>query len=259
MPDFRSMYDLNYIYAFDLKGRDVTVTIARVEAAKVKNADQKEQKKPIVYFAESKDKRGLVRRMDLNWLRNGGRKLTQLEFARQSTDLLRALHDVAQIIHLDLRLDNFVITEHGVGFVDFGSAVRVGEDLSESQMLTTLFEEMMQTSSIQRMLGKMKKAGKVTSRVITASHGKVDKAVDLFYLAVQFNQPHKNPDFKDLVAHDPQSPQARALEQLTDQILRPADPDNPPYRSVNDVLQALLKLETQLASTPANASPSTPA
>lgn len=207
-------------------------------------------------LALEKDKRGLVRRMDLNWLRNGGRQLTQLEFAKQSTDLLRALHDVAQIIHLDLRLDNFVITEHGVGFVDFGSAVRVGEDLSESQMLTTLFEEMMQTSSIQRMLGKMKKAGKVTSRVITASHQKVDKAVDLFYLAVQFNQPHKNPDFKDLVTFDPQSPHAKALEQLTDQILRPQDPENPPYRSAHDVLQALVKMEGKLATAPPRQSPS---
>lgn len=60
MPDFRSMYDLNYLYAFDLKGRDVTVTIREVKAAKIKGADQKEQKKPIVFFAESKDQRGLV-------------------------------------------------------------------------------------------------------------------------------------------------------------------------------------------------------
>lgn len=60
MPDFRSMYDSNYLYAFDLKGRDVTVTIKSVAAAKVRNADKKEQKKPIVFFRESKDPRGLV-------------------------------------------------------------------------------------------------------------------------------------------------------------------------------------------------------
>ncbi|HOC17139.1 MAG TPA: hypothetical protein PKK95_02670 [Vicinamibacterales bacterium] len=60
MPDFRTMYDLNWIYAFDLKGHDVTVTIARVEAKKIKNAEQKEQKKPVVYFRESHDQRGLV-------------------------------------------------------------------------------------------------------------------------------------------------------------------------------------------------------
>jgi hypothetical protein len=59
MPDFRSMYDSNYLYAFDLKGRDVTVTIRDVRAVKVKNSE-KEEKKPIVYFKESKDARGLV-------------------------------------------------------------------------------------------------------------------------------------------------------------------------------------------------------
>ncbi len=63
MPDFRSMYDANWIYAFDLKGRDVTVTIKEVRAAKVKGgvgADRKEQRKPVLFFKESKDQRGLV-------------------------------------------------------------------------------------------------------------------------------------------------------------------------------------------------------
>jgi hypothetical protein len=62
MPDFRSMYDSNYLYAFDLKGRDVTVTIKSVEAVKVKNADKKESKKPLLRFREMKvgDERGLV-------------------------------------------------------------------------------------------------------------------------------------------------------------------------------------------------------
>jgi len=36
--------------------------------------------------------------------------IEQIEFARQSADLLRALHDDARVMHLDLRLDNFVIT-----------------------------------------------------------------------------------------------------------------------------------------------------
>jgi hypothetical protein len=60
MADFRSLYDSSYLYAFDLMGRDVTATIADVKAAKVKDSEGKEQKKPIVFFRESKDKRGLV-------------------------------------------------------------------------------------------------------------------------------------------------------------------------------------------------------
>ncbi len=78
------------------------------------------------------DEKGFAKRLHLSWLRNGGKRLGQIEFARQSADLLRALHDDAGVMHLDLRLDNFVITPAGVGFVDFGSAVRVDENLKQS-------------------------------------------------------------------------------------------------------------------------------
>src|SRR6185295_5844733 len=97
------------------------------------------------------------------------------------------------------RLDNVVITEHGVSFVDFGSAVRVGEEFPEASLLFNLFDEMMRTSQIQRMLGKMTQRGEVTSEHIVASHQRVDKAVDFFYLAVQINAPLANPDFRGLV------------------------------------------------------------
>lgn len=61
MTDFRSMYDSKFLYAFDLKGRDVTATIASVKKIKIKNADKTENK-PVVYFKESKEDppRGLV-------------------------------------------------------------------------------------------------------------------------------------------------------------------------------------------------------
>ena len=83
--------------------------------------------------------RGLRRRMWMNWLRIGGKTLSQLEFARQSADLLRVVHDHAQIIHLDLRLDNFLITENGVCFVDFGSAepCAYGENIQGNPLLST--------------------------------------------------------------------------------------------------------------------------
>jgi serine/threonine protein kinase len=189
-----------------------------------------------------KDERGMVRRLYLNWLRSGGEPLSQLEFARQSLDLLRILHDRAGIIHLDLRLDNVVVTERGVGFVDFGSAVRVGEDLAQSPMLDTLFREMMSTSEIQRQLGRMKRAGKITSPVIADAHHKVDKAVDLFYLSLSMNQPHLNPDFENLVCYDKRSREARALARLTREILKPRDPANPRFKTAHDVLEGLKKI-----------------
>jgi hypothetical protein len=200
---------------------------------------------PTLIEAE-KDARGYVRRMWMKWLRNGGRTLTQMEFAKQSADLLRVVHEAARIIHLDLRLDNFVITENGVGFVDFGSAVRVGENIQGNPMLSTLFEELMRTSQIQRMLYKMASNGSLTSYIITDAYGKVDKAVDLFYLAVQMRQPTGNPDLAGLIRFNPGSEEAIQLAQLSQEILKPGDPSRPKYRTATDVLTGLHRIEQSL-------------
>lgn len=193
-----------------------------------------------------KDERGFVRKLTMNWLRLGGPKLPQLEFARQASDLLRVLHDQVKIVHLDLRLDNVVITPGGVGFVDFGSAVRIGEDLSKSPMLQTLFDGMMSTSQIQRLLGRMKRSGQITARFITDSHGKVDKAIDLFYLAMQMSHPHGNPDLVSLIDYTADSDTARRLSLLTDAVLRPKDPDRPIYHSAQDILSGIIRIQDKL-------------
>jgi hypothetical protein len=195
-----------------------------------------------------RDDRGYARRLSLTWLRNGGEPLDQIEFARQSADLLRVLHDQVGIMHLDLRLDNFVITPRGVGFVDFGSAVRADENLKQSPLLSNLFEELMRTSEIQRMLLSMTRTGQVTSQAISSGLHKVDKAVDYFYLAVQINSPHSNPDLKDLIRYDKQSREAKLLSRLTEQILRPADPANPPFQSAADILGGIEQVERALRS-----------
>ena len=202
-------------------------------------------KVPRVLHAEQ-DPQGYTRTLHLNWLRNGGKSLTQLEFARQSAELLTALHDVAKVIHLDLRLDNFVVMPSGVGFVDFGSAVRVGEAFPEASLLQNLFGEMMRTSQIQRMLGKMTEAGQVTSEEIRNSYHRIDKAVDFFYLAVQINAPHSNPDFKGLIKYEPQSAEARELSTLTEEILRPTDPDNSRFKSARDILDGIMEIKKRL-------------
>lgn len=192
------------------------------------------------------DSNGFVRTLYMNWLRNGGEPISQLSFARQSAELLAALHESARVIHLDLRLDNFVITPKGVGFVDFGSAVRSDEQFAENTLLSTLYEEMMRTSQIQKMLGRMQDRGMVTSEDIRSAFGKIDKAVDFFYLAVQMNHPRANPDFKDLVVVNRDSEEAKALAQLTDRILKPIDPNNPEFRSARDILRGIEDVEKSL-------------
>ena len=49
MTDYRTMFDRDYIGAWDLKG-DTTVTISRVEAKELTAQGGRKSKKPIVYF-----------------------------------------------------------------------------------------------------------------------------------------------------------------------------------------------------------------
>src|SRR4051812_44810744 len=48
MADVRSMFDKEYLYAFDLDGRDVTVEIASVLKGEVTGTGGKKAKKPVV-------------------------------------------------------------------------------------------------------------------------------------------------------------------------------------------------------------------
>lgn len=50
MPDVRKLFDKAYIYAYDLEGRDVTVTIERVIGGTLVGTGGKSNKKPIVFF-----------------------------------------------------------------------------------------------------------------------------------------------------------------------------------------------------------------
>lgn len=197
-------------------------------------------------LATEKDENGMVRSLNLNWLRKTTEPITQLDFAEQAAELLHHLHEKAKIIHLDLRLDNIVITDNGVGFIDFGSSARVNEDIAGSPFLDSLFREMMKTSQIQRMLTKMTDSGMVTSEVLTSSHHKVDKGVDLFYLAVQIAEPHSNPDIRELVIVDESSDEFRLIEELKNQVLKPDNPIKPKYSSAADIIEGLALIRKQL-------------
>jgi hypothetical protein len=105
---------------------------------------------------------------------------------------------------------------------------------------------LMRTSQIQQMLSRMTLSGHVTSHVIRDSHQKTDKAIDFFYLAVQFNCPHSNPDLRDLIEYDPESEPAKRLSRLTQEILRPADPAQPSFRSAKDILHGIERIQLGL-------------
>ena len=59
MPHWKSMMDRDYLFAFDLQGKDCTVTIERVTGGEIKGTGGKKSKKPLCYFKESRDKRPL--------------------------------------------------------------------------------------------------------------------------------------------------------------------------------------------------------
>ncbi len=212
---------------------------------------QKEMPEPYCHHVPralgvQKDGNGFVRRLAMNWLRTGGPTLTQIEFARQSAQLLAVLHNKAKVMHLDLRLDNFVLTPRGVGFVDFGSSARIGENIAQSPMLTSLFGEMMKTSKIQRMLGRMLEKGQVTNQSFTCVHQKADPAIDTFYLALQINKPAHNPHFAHLVDYDSESVQARAISSLTAAVLRPKSQTEAPFQTADDVLRGIDRIRRRL-------------
>lgn len=55
MPDVRSFFEKEFLYHFNLDGRDVALTIKKVVQGAVQGTDGKKQKKPVVYF-EGTDK-----------------------------------------------------------------------------------------------------------------------------------------------------------------------------------------------------------
>lgn len=59
MPHFRSFFDRQYLYAFDLQGRDVTLTIENVTGGVLKGP-KGESKKPLCHFREGKEKKPLA-------------------------------------------------------------------------------------------------------------------------------------------------------------------------------------------------------
>ncbi|MFA7238215.1 MAG: serine/threonine-protein kinase [Phycisphaeraceae bacterium] len=182
---------------------------------------------------------GLVHKLCMTWLRLATQPIPQLQFALQLAQFVQALHDQVKLVHLDLRMDNIIITREGVGLIDFGSAVRMDEDLADSPLLLTLFGELMSTSHIQRLLGRMTSEGTVTSQVLVKGHHKVDRAADLFHLSMLMAQPTGHPDLSPLIAFDAESLLARRISALSDHVLRPTIPDRPDHTNAADIVRGL--------------------
>jgi len=58
MPDYRKMYDKEYLGAWDVEGKDYTLTMREVRAGDLTQGGGKKSKRPIVYFEGAE--KGLV-------------------------------------------------------------------------------------------------------------------------------------------------------------------------------------------------------
>ena len=174
-----------------------------------------------------KDDRGFVTRIDMTWLRLGGEPMNGRDFVGGAAELVDRLHRDARIAHLDLRLDNFVVTEDGVCLVDFGSAVRIGETFNAGGLLDTLLQEMLSASRIRRDLKRMQKKDRVTAEVFENAYDPPGAAVDLYSLTQNLTQLRNHMEFAALVHVSEE--EAAAMSRLRRRILRPtpADPGEP--------------------------------
>jgi hypothetical protein len=81
---------------------------------------------------------------------------------------------------------------------------------------------------------------------LCSQHGKADRAIDVFYLALQFTTPHANPDLAALIHYDANSEMARRIGELSKTVLRPGDPQDASHRTAKDILRSLEMIEREL-------------
>ena len=158
-------------------------------------------------------------------------------------------------MHLDLRLDNMLVTPSGVSLVDFGSAVRVGEKLQSNPMLDRLLREMLSASQITRDLKRQRKKGLIRSEAFKHLPYPPDPAFDLFALATNMTRPHDNPDLKGLIKYDRESDEGRFFSMLRRRILQGSS-SKPPLHNILDLCEELkVRPESDRAAEPVVVAP----
>ncbi len=142
-------------------------------------------------------------------------------------------------MHLDLRLDNILVTPAGVSFVDFGSAIRIGEKFSGNPMLHRLIQEMLQASQITADLRRQQRKGLIQSPIFRGLPLPPSPAFDLYALTTNLTRPHDHDEFKGLIAHDRTSDEGQWFSQLRRRTLKPAANESP-IRSAAEMQAAVL-------------------
>ena len=189
-----------------------------------------------------KDQRGLVSRIQMTWLRQGGETLSQLAFARQAAEMLDAAHREAGLMHMDVRLGNLVVTPRGVGLIDFGTSVMVGEDLAANRTVHKVIRRTLDASEITDNLRRHREKRLLGNPVFDALPHPPTPGFDLFALVTCMTRPHELEDFRGLVAFDPHGPDAIALSRLRRRVLAPPDGQAAPLTDLSQLAAALQAL-----------------
>jgi len=97
--------------------------------------------------------------------------------------MLNAAHRDAGLMHLDVRLGNLVVTERGVGLIDFGSSVMVGEDLASNRHVAKVICRTLEASEITETLKRHRLKQLLGNPVFEGLPYPPSPAMDLFALA----------------------------------------------------------------------------
>ncbi len=185
------------------------------------------------------DDAGLVQSFTMTWLRQGRpRPLALLDFVAGAARMTAALHRIG-VLHLDLRLDNLVVTPDGVGVIDFGSSVRQGEDLSAHRIVGKTLGQALSASQLATELRDMQAARRVTAPLVLDSVGKATPEADVAALTLQMTRVDEHPVLSHLVHVDRDAADYRRLARLRRDILRPDGAASPILRTAHDLARAV--------------------
>ncbi len=191
-----------------------------------------------------KDPRGMINRIHMTWLRQGGETLSQIAFAQQAAEMLSAAHHAAGLMHLDVRLGNLVVTERGVGLIDFGSSVMIDENLASNRTAQKVIHRTLESSEITENLIRHHNKGLLGNPLFNDLPTPPTAGFDLFALATCMTRPHDLDEFRGLVAFEPHSPDAVTLSQLRRRVLSRAPGQPGAISDMHQFAQALQELRT---------------
>jgi len=188
------------------------------------------------------DSSGQAESIDMYWLRPGTGSISHLDFAHEAATIVQAIHESSGVIHLDLRLDNFVISHDGVCLVDFGNALRLDENLENKPLLQNLINEVLKNSATRRDLKQLLSSKKINSVAFEQAIANPGVHTDVFYLALQISRSKYTNELADLIKANEPCDASKRLTSLADSFLRPRNAKHAQWKTSRDLLRGVKRL-----------------